>query len=175
MHTDSHCTGVGVTGCWHLVISNTMQREERGRLGYAVNPITSENEQDREKASHDDEQECLCTMALTSNLRETPVPACCHACWHSWDGKVDGTPIHRISSQAARRKQQLSHLAATDIMGLAIPTSKGIASLLGSAFSISFGIMLMTVKQNTSSQNVTPLVPEPLYWSAQQCPNFMQA
>lgn len=49
MHTNSRCIGVGVTGFWHLVISKTMQREERGRLGYAVNPITSENEQESEK------------------------------------------------------------------------------------------------------------------------------
>lgn len=151
MHTNSHCIGVGITGFWHLVISYTMQSEERRRLRYAVNPTTSENEQEEsDKASHDDEQACLCYMAPTSNPRETSMPVCCQACWHNWDWIVGGTPTHRMYSQAARRKQQLSYLATTYIMGLAIPTPKRIASLLGSAFSIIFGIMLMTMKQRTN-------------------------
>lgn len=33
-----------------------MQSEERGRLRYTVNPTTSENEQESDKASHDDER-----------------------------------------------------------------------------------------------------------------------
>jgi len=63
---------------------------------------------------------------------------------------VGGTPTHRMYSQAARRKQQLSYLATTYIMGLAIPTPERIARQLGSTFPIIFGITLMTVKEGTN-------------------------
>lgn len=140
-----------------------MQSEERGRLRYTVNPTASENEQESDEASHDDEQEYLCNMALTSNPREISMPACCQACWHNRDWIAGGTPAHGMYAQAARRKQQLSYLATTYITGLAIPTPKRIASLLGSAFSIIFGIMLMTMEQRTNYiiPECDPLCPSP--------------
>lgn len=135
-----------------------MQSKERGRLRYAVNPTTSENEQESsDKASHDDEQECLCNMAPTSNWRETSMPA--H--WRNSAWIVRGTATRTMYSQAARRKQQLSYLATTHFMGLAIPTPKRIASLL--SISIIFGIMLMTMKQITNYiiPEHDPLCPSP--------------
>lgn len=142
-----------------------MQSGERGRLRYAVNPSMSDDEQEEsDKASHDEEYEeapargrYLCQHAArAADITEMEL----------WVALQPTACIHR---QEAGSK--LSYLATTRSMGLAIPSPKTFASFLGSTFSITFGITLMTMKQRTNC-----ISPErnSLHQSAEQCPNFTQ-